>query len=540
VEQHPTPNGRRIGARVAAAILSVGVLLCTGFGWYFYRDLTHGISTSDVITGGGPAAAPPGSDVNILLVGVDSRTDASGRPLSRQVLAQLRSGAEDGVLNSDTIILLHVPASGAKATAISIPRDSYVTISGHRKNKINSAYPAATIEAANTLRQQGADPLTVERRSRTAGRSELVKTVERLTGAKIDHYAEVNLLGFYTLTNAIGGVRVCLNKAVKEFRSGANFPAGEQTISGGAALAFVRQRYGLPQSDFSRIRRQQVFLAAVAHKILSAGTLTSPSKLTALIESAKESVVLDSGWDVLSFARQVSSIAGGNIEFLTIPTTGQTSNAHGDVVTVDPAQVRAFVRANIGAPAGASTPDPTDADSSGTPDAVPPSSLEVDVRNGTGRSGLAGKVSDKLAALGYQRGSLSNGPLFNIDNTGDTDDDSGHSSVHYPPGHTDAGEQVAKLLGNIDTEEDPRLAADSVRVYLGSDFSLSDISDLSAPDSSAPDSAAPDSAAPDSSVPDLSAPDLHARSGGASSARPTTPPPPPDPPITANGVPCVD
>ena len=496
--EHPRA---RIGGRIVAAMLSASILFCTAFGWHFYRDLTGGLSTSDVITGGDQTSAPPGSDMNILLVGVDSRTDAKGRPLSRKVLAQLRSGAENGVLNSDTIILLHVPAGGAKATAISIPRDSYVDIPDHDKNKINSAYPSATIEAANELREQGADASTVEQQSRKAGRAALIKTVEELTGSKIDHYAEVNLLGFYNLTEAIGGVQVCLKKSVSEFRSGARFPAGEQTISGGAALAFVRQRYDLPQSDFSRIRRQQVFLAAVAHKILSAGTLTNPAKLSGLIESAKESVVLDTGWDVLGFAKQASNLAGGNLEFLTIPTTGQTSNDHGDVVTVDPDEVREFVAAKIGGGGISGSTPTTDSSAPQDSDAVPPSSLEVDVRNGTGRSGLAGKVAKKLAALGYQRGTTDNAESYNSES--ESDQDAVSTSVHYPPGHSDAGDQVAKLLGNVTTEQDPGLSAGSVRIYLGSDFSLSDIH-------------------------------------SSSSAHPVTPPPPPAPPITADGVPCVD
>ncbi len=110
------------------------------------------------------------------------------------------------------------------------------------------------------------------------GRSTLIQTVEDLTGLQIDHYAEINLLGFYNLTTAIGGVDVCLREPVDDPLSGARFPAGPQTISGAAALAFVRQRHGLPEGDLSRIRRQQVFLAAVADKILSSGTLTNPAR----------------------------------------------------------------------------------------------------------------------------------------------------------------------------------------------------------------------------------------------------------------------
>lgn len=501
MDQRPAPParaGRRIGLRAVVALLSATVLAATGYGWRYYQDLSGGINTTNVISG---EQHPAGTDQNILLVGVDSRTDAQGRPLSKQVLAELHSGAEEGVLNSDTIILLHVPADGGKATGISIPRDSYVDIPGYGKNKINSAYPQATLAAAEKLRNRGLDEAAVDRESRTAGRTELIKTVEKLTGVKIDHFAEVNLLGFYQLTNAIGGVEVCLKNPTKDFRSGADFKAGRQVISGGDALAFVRQRHGLPQSDFSRIRRQQVFLAAVAHKILSAGTLTSPTKLQGLIDTAKASVVLDSGWDILGFARQASNLAGGNLQFMTIPTAGSDTNSAGDVVLVDPDEVSQFVKEHTGsAPDASATPRPSDTEK------VPPRDLTVDVRNGTGRSGLAGQVSEKLSALGYQEGKL------------DNVDGQSASTVHYPPGHADAGEQVAGLLGGMRTEQDAKVPTGSVRVYLASDFSLDDIRSGS------------------------SASDSSSGSSGSSSRRngSTAPAPPPAPPITADGVPCVD
>jgi LCP family protein required for cell wall assembly len=502
-----TASGRRAALRVLVAAASVFVLVATGIGWHLFRDLTGGISTTDVIAGRlGGFGKPPGTDQNILLVGVDSRTDAKGRPLSKKILAELRSGAEDGVLNSDTIIVLHIPADGSRAIGISIPRDSYVDIPGEGKNKINAAYPTVKLETAAKLREEGEDPHAAEAEAATAGRTALIKTVEKLTGITIDHYAEVNLLGFYNLTNAIGGVDVCLNSRVNEPFSGARFPAGRQSISGGAALAFVRQRHELPHGDFDRIRRQQVFLAAVAHKILSAGTLTNPSKLQGLVDVAKESVVLDTGWDVLAFARQASDLAGGRIEFMTIPVSGAETNSHGDVVLVDPDEVHEFFAEKTGVSNDASSsPSPTPA--TPEPDAVSPASLTIDVRNGTGRNGLASQVARKFSAWGYKEGTVRNSTA------------QARSTVHYPPGETAAGDQVARKLGGMDAEQDSKVPTGQVQVYLGSDFSMSDIPDTD--DSSSSDSSS----------------ERTSSSRATSSAFSSEPPPPP---ITADGVPCID
>ena len=269
----------RIGVVVASAL----VLATTGTAWGLYRDVTAGIVTTDVVVGDSSDGAQ-----NILLVGVDSRTDTKGNPLPDEVLRQLHAGPDTGVLNSDTIIVLHVPDGGGAAAAFSVPRDTYVDIPGYRADKINAAYPAVSALTAEKLVAEGGHSRQdVDAQSRQAGRTALVKSVEELTGLSIDHYAEINLLGFANLTQAVGGVDVCLRNATSDELSGADFAAGTTTLSGANALSFVRQRHGLPQGDLSRIRRQQVFLAAVAKKILSAGTLTDTGKLSALIGVAQ-------------------------------------------------------------------------------------------------------------------------------------------------------------------------------------------------------------------------------------------------------------
>ena len=141
----PRPTvGRRL--RIGTAIASALVLVLTGGAWGLYRNVTAGITTTDVIRGGSSDGAQ-----NILLVGVDSREDAQGNPLPQSVLDQLHGGPDTGVLNSDTIIVLHVPAGGGAAVAFSIPRDAYVDIPGYRRDKINAAYPAMKAIAEQQL-----------------------------------------------------------------------------------------------------------------------------------------------------------------------------------------------------------------------------------------------------------------------------------------------------------------------------------------------------------------------------------------------------
>ncbi|CAM3320206.1 LCP family protein [Kibdelosporangium persicum] len=339
------------------ATVSLAVLAVTATGWWTYRTATTNLATDDVIvpdppqtsTSGGPTPLrQPPQDTTILLVGMDSRTDAQGNPLPRDLLDQLQAGNAGGEQNTDTMIVIHVPADPAKkAWGLSLPRDSYVDIKGgFGRHKLNSAYARGKNAKAGQLRQQGRDQATVDRESTTDGRRTLIATVNQLTGLRIDHYAEVNLLGFSEITKAVGGVPVCLNNPVRDSYSGANFPAGQQTLQGVDALKFVRQRHGLTNGDLDRVRRQQAFLAGLANRMFSAGTLTDPTKITDLVSALTRAVVLDKGWDLVSFAQQLGDLSANNIQFQTIPTgrINLPTPSDGSAVEVDPDQVRAFVQ----------------------------------------------------------------------------------------------------------------------------------------------------------------------------------------------------
>ncbi|MEU5266108.1 LCP family protein [Amycolatopsis sp. NPDC021455] len=362
-------RGRRIGGRVALGVVSTLVLGATGYLWTQLSTLDAGIVTADVIP---PAAqvdnddTPPGEPLkvaqNILLVGIDARTDTYGNPLPQNVLDALHAGGgDDGGDTTDTMIVVHIPAGGAAATAISIPRDSYVDIAGgFGKHKINSAYSRGKNASLPGLRAQGLSGAQLEVAANEQGARTAIQTVEKFTGLTINHYAAINLAGFDALSQAVGGVEVCLKAPVHDSYSGADFPAGRQTLSGAQALAFVRQRHGLT-SDLDRIARQQAFLSGMAKEVLSAGTFTDPSKLGSLVSAVQGSVVLDKGWDILSFAQQLRGMTSGAISFATIPVLSLSlpTPSDGDAVKVDPAQVQQFVRTAISTPAVQASGDDT-------------------------------------------------------------------------------------------------------------------------------------------------------------------------------------
>jgi LCP family protein required for cell wall assembly len=368
----PILRSRRVRflARVAVGVLSVGVLLISAFGWIQLRALDRSTPSAAVIDTPEPAAT---GEQNILLVGLDTRTDAQGNQLPGDILAALNAGASDsGGGTADSLTVVHVPAGGGRATAISVPRDSYVDLGqGLGRHKINSAWSRAAAQATDAITGAGptgstslfaaeaAAPLSpndpaVVRAASAAGARATIGAVQQLTGLPIAHFAAVNLAGFADISSAIGGVPVCLRAPAQDSYTGLSLPAGPQQIGGPEALAFVRQRHGLPNGDLDRIARQQVFLAGATERLLSTNTLADPFALGRISEAVSRSVTLDAGWDVLGFARQMQGLSAGAVTFRTIPTgsTELSTSSDGTAVEVDPGEVRTFVGTAIAADAG--------------------------------------------------------------------------------------------------------------------------------------------------------------------------------------------
>ncbi|WP_327133239.1 LCP family protein [Streptomyces sp. NBC_01343] len=355
---------RRIARTLLVAACALAVMAAAG-AWYAYRDLAGSIGSSQALQG---AEKSKYGDTNILLMGLDSRRDQNGEELPEEVLDKLHAGSSDiGGYNANTLILLHVPGDGGRAKAFSVPRDDFVEVSGgpgtpgKGKDKIKKAYGLAKAEEEERLSARGVtDRRQLEREGREAGRKAQIETVRNFLGVPIDHFAELNLAGFYHLADALGGVPVCLKKPVRDKYSGADFPAGRQTLNGQQSLAFVRQRHGLDMGDLDRTKRQQAFLAGATQKLNSAGTFTDPVKLMKLIDAAKQDVVTDEGWDLLSFVKQAKNLSGGKVAFTTLPVERFGRNHGEDINVVDDMKIKRLIAEQIGpgASASASAPSP--------------------------------------------------------------------------------------------------------------------------------------------------------------------------------------
>jgi len=361
-ELPPVPRRRTskllVAGRVVMGLVSAAALAAMSMVWLRVDELDSSKNTTDALTEAqeqsGPGAPADDDGANdILIVGNDSRTDMQGRPLSAKLLKELRTEATE-TLNTDTLILLRIPHNGAKGSAISIPRDTSVQVPNlGRDEKINGAFGITKALTMEKLVGAGEkDRAKIERDSDDAGRTSLVQAVQVLTGVRVDHYTEVSLYGFYLLTEVIDGVDVCLNHATSDPDSGASFAKGPQTVRGGDAVSFVRQRKGLPRGDLDRIVRQQTFLASAMTKVLSGDLLTNNAKLNALEDAVSKTVVMDDGLHFLELVNQAQVLASGNVQFVTIPVTGVGArNDRGQsIITVDLPAVHAYVASLVAGP----------------------------------------------------------------------------------------------------------------------------------------------------------------------------------------------
>lgn len=352
--------------RVLGALLSAALVVASGYFWLSYRDIDNNLTRLGGVRVGeaqqGTAEEPVDRrDQNILVVGNDDRSN-----LTRAEQEDLHVGPGQGSKATDTMLIVHIPADGSRATLLSLPRDSYVDIPGQGMGRLNSAFVLAYNEAGGN-----------EQDKVTAGANALIETIGNLTGLTIHRYVQIGLLGFYRIANALDGVPVTLCAPVDDPKSGFKAKKGRTVLDGKEALQFVRQRYNFPdgRGDLDRVKRQQYFLTAAFRKVASAGILL---RLNELGDALRTSLYLDPGFDTLNLARQVQGLTADRIKGATIPNEPATIDGQ-DVLRVDPERVQRYVSRLLDPPAGANTsPAPASTAPATVPSTTPSTAPSAD------------------------------------------------------------------------------------------------------------------------------------------------------------------
>ena len=387
----------RTASYAVSCILAASILVVSGFAYYVKAQVTS-IGGSNAISGG-----PVSGAMNILLMGLESRTDYDGNILPAKLLKALHAGSVQGVENgvggqdTNTLILIHIFAGGQRAVGFSIPRDDWVTYpkpyDGQSHGKIDQAYGLAWAQSLSSTSNSAISKNQRYLEANEAGQTAAIDSVQALTGVHVDHFAEVNLAGFYELAQTFGGVEACLKswnggQNLHDTNSGFDAPhAGYLHLSAAQALAFVRERDNLPNGDLDRTHRQQAVIDYVIWKLGHQGFFTSIGDLTSLVNEAKKFIITDSDWQILNFATEMKSLTGKNLTFQTAPVITTDGHEGGQTVNlIDPAAVKKAVQARSTPPGH--PPADRDRDVAG-PQPRPPAAT-VPLNGGT-TGGLAGE-----------------------------------------------------------------------------------------------------------------------------------------------------
>ena len=461
------PPARRLLNLIAVATSVIILLLSVG-GYVVESWFNGSIARIHLSLGSHrPATASHGSQ-NWLLVGTDNSAPGEYGDRAGQ--------------RSDTVILAHLDGDGT-TTNVSFPRDTLVTIPAYTDSS-GVSHPSRK-DKFNTAISVG-------------GPSLLVRTVEQMTGIRVDHYVSVDLDGFKQISQAINGVSICILPSTYTERgpdggtitnindgfSGFHGHVGVQTLAGDQALAFVRQRHGLPNGDIDRIKRQQQFLGSVFRTATSNHFLFNPAAVLRLLSAIKNSMTLDqdtSLTDLEKLGLRLRGLDPTKVTFETIPQrgleysdtnlgqvknfgngpelipNGQT-NSVGNVQVLDQTGFDAMIaklkdEKPPAAPKSSAAPKPKTEKIT-----VPASQVTVAVENGTGRSGLAGQVTQALAQVGFRTGSPANASVRPLT-----------SEVHYAPGSVDSARTAAAAIPGAILKEDSTVS-NGVVLILGANY----------------------------------------------------------------------
>ncbi|MFI2185940.1 LCP family protein [Streptomyces sioyaensis] len=299
---------RRITTITLCTLVSVVLLGGAGLGYVYFKlnGNLKGVDINSALGHDRPKSADDGS-MNILVMGSDSRAGKNGE-----------YGKDEGGARSDTAMIVHVYKGHKKASVVSIPRDTLVTRPDCTNN--GKDVPGEQRAMFNTAFEVGGPPCAV-------------KTVESISGARMNHFIEVDFSGFKKLIDALGGVDITTKKAIDDNKSHLHLQPGKHTLNGEQSLGLVRTRHGVPGgdgSDLGRIQLQQTFIKALMNQVKNVGVLTNPTKLYDIADTATKAITTDTDLDSVSeltgLAKDLGNIGSDNINMVTLPVTYDKAN----------------------------------------------------------------------------------------------------------------------------------------------------------------------------------------------------------------------
>ena len=432
------------------AVLLVGVI---AFGAYWAIRLQGNLTKAPLSAGSikTEGAVNDSTDrMQILILGSDTRDGKNSQ-----------YGTSDdatGYGHSDVMMLMDISADNKRVNVVSFPRDLLVDIPKCKDPKTNKEYPAQTGVMINAAMSE-------------AGIGCAVDTVNKLTGLEIDHFMMADFNAVKELSNAVGGVEVCVSDAVYDPDSKLRLPKGTSTVQGEQALAFVRTRHAFGDGgDLGRIKAQQGFLSSLTRKIKDDGTLTNPARMLGIADAITKNLTIDDGLasvpTLLTVGNRLKNIDVGKVAFVATPTVPATADLN-RLQLAEPAasQLFAAMRNDVDltdptatpSPRPAAVPAPRRAPSATAP-AYDKALQPVTVANGSGVPARTQEIVQALKAGGFtQVGQLAAQPVA-------------ATAVYYGADYADVAADVAALLGMAPDQVLPAAGVAGVQVYLGSDF----------------------------------------------------------------------
>lgn len=442
----PVTRRKRL-VRIALFTVSGMILVTAGAGAWLYEHLNGNIKSVAIDDGAGgkeKADAFGRTPINVLVIGSDGRNNAADCKLG----GGCGSASSTVGHNADVEMVVHVSADRSNATVMSIPRDTMTNVPACQDPDSSQATPGYYGQINSALQY---------------GPACQVKTVHQLTGIPIDHFVMLDFSGVVKMSDAVGGVSVCVSDNVYDTYSHLKLSKGTHTLKGDAALEFVRSRHGFGDgSDLGRTVSQHLFLSAMIRKFKSAGTLANPAKVLSLADAATKALTVDDGLGSVSrlvdLATDLNKVPSKHMTFTTMQTGADPTNANRVVPAAGARSLFAAI-INDQSLSGDGKKKASASPSASAAVTVPASDVTVRVENGTTTSGRASVIADALIAKGFGSGT----------STGNAPEQSSKTTITYGPGEKPEAQTLASALG-LPTSHLTQGGAAGVVLVIGSDW----------------------------------------------------------------------